>query len=363
SVPCQGALRDLAFVELLASSPGEEMVWLEKYTLYVKSADGEQVLEKLSAHPTDAIAVMRHLDVASGDLLVRSYVEGGVQKINVRNETLSSPGYALGARDCTAILPRQGDTYGDHLLLTRGGVGDVDLLELHISTGPGGLILERSTTGDWIDTHEDSEQRPIQAASLVDLDLDGQEDLMVAVLNGHSLELRNVMTSDLDAQRWRNLDVDEPNLESLGNGNFEVSVTMQVPEVLASTTVQVDMWARRDPGTVDETIHFIGRQWVTISVGQTEHEFNQAFDGAGWDPANSHYEMSFVSVELDTSGVVTRLFPSQGLAWAPPGAQSAMLQLGLTWLNFAVNQSRPQRHRARRVSSPRLRPVPERVVQ
>ncbi|MFT5198282.1 MAG: hypothetical protein ACI87O_000938 [Planctomycetota bacterium] len=349
---CHGSLREMAFVELDAGSPGEEMVWLQKYALYVMSADGLQVLQKLPAHASDCIAIFHDPNAATADLLVQSYVEDGEHWLRAWNETQSSPGYSLGERDCTSILPRSGGQYGDHLLLTRGGFGDVDILELHSSTGEGGLVLERNADGAWIDTHESSEQMPVQAAALVDLDLDGHEDLMVAVLNGDNLELRNVMTRSLKSERWQNLAADEPDLVDLGNGEFELKVTMQVPEVLASTTVQVDVWGRKNPGTPEETLHALGRQFVTINVGDTQHEFTQTFSGTGWDPTDSQYEMGFVSVELDLLGNVTRLFPSQGLIWAAPGAPSALVEIGIFWLNAAITQVNRQRQRFRRGRGP-----------
>ncbi|MCP5022881.1 MAG: hypothetical protein GY930_14045, partial [bacterium] len=185
SLASHGALRDLAFVELDPTSPGEEIVLLEKYDMIVMSADGEQILDKTQSKATDSIAVLRSPSVASADLLVHSYMDSGSHYVRVRNSTQSSPGFLLGSTDCTAILPRKSTQFGDHLLLTRGGSGDVDVLEIHSSTGPGGLVLSRNGAGAWVDTHEDEDQRPVQAATLVDFDLDGQEDLMVAVRNGN----------------------------------------------------------------------------------------------------------------------------------------------------------------------------------
>lgn len=350
---CSGPLRELAFVELDATSAGDEMVQLHKYKLIVMSGDGAQVLDSFAAHATDSIAVVRDPSVASADLLAHSYMEDGSHWVRVWNETQSSPGYALGSKDCTSILPRWCDVYGDHLLLTRGGLGDVDVLEMHTSTGHGGLVLERNSEGNWIDTHEDPAQMPVQASGLVDLDLDGQEDLMVAVLNGNSLELRNVMTRDLEDKRWQNLEADAPTVLSLGGDDFEVKITMQVPQVVSSSTVQVDVWAREKPGTPQEVLHNLGRQFVTITSSATQYEFTQTFTATGWDPTKAHFEMGFVPVDLDLLGKVIHMYPSQGIMWAGANAQAIMIGVGIFWLNsdeIGPNGTR-RRFRRRRSST------------
>ncbi|MDF1838098.1 MAG: hypothetical protein P1V35_09535 [Planctomycetota bacterium] len=349
TLPCHGPLQEMVFVELDSTSPGPEMVQLHKYKLFVMSADGSQILDSVEAHATDSIAVVRNPGAGCGDLLAHSYMLNGSHWLRVWNEDKSSPGYALGTKDCTQILPRYGDQYGDHMLLTRGGLGDVDIVELHASTGPGGLLLERNSAGNWIDTHEDPAQRPVQAAGLVDLDLDGREDLMVAVLNGNNLELRNVMTRDLEDERWQNLETDAPELQALGDGDFEVKITMQVPQIASSTTVQVDVWARENPGTPQEVLHNLGRQFVTVPSGATQYEFTQTFTANDWNPTEAHFEMGFAPVDLDQLGKVISLYPSKAIAWAGPNAPATLVSIGVFWLNsFAGNRTPSSRRRYRR---------------
>ena len=217
--------------------------------------------------------------------MVWSHFADGAQVLKVWNENDTCEDLTLGSMDCTAIHPRITSNYGDHLLLTRGGIGDVDLVQVVAGSGSYDLALTRNTGGDVFDTHADTGKRPVELSQVGDYDMDGEDDMLLVVSGGSDLEMVYVMTRPVHEQTLLAASASGPSLTALTGSNVEYSVTMELGSQLASHTVLMQMYVLKDPSSSSSELEWLGGQQYSIPSSSTSHTFDYTFDGAGWDEA------------------------------------------------------------------------------
>ena len=256
-------LRDVQFVELDASSTGEELVLLSRYELEILSDSGS-LIEEFKARPADAIGVMRNSQANPDDLLAWCFDDGSEYKLKVWNETVESLAFSLGSDDCTAIHARQTSDYGEHLLLTRGGQGDVDLVRILPGTGSTDVVLARHQSGDTLDTHSDPGNRPVQCSAVGDLDMDGELELVVATDGSGGLQLGYVMTRDVRKLTVGKYSGSGPVYTDLGSNHYRLESSLDLGPQMPSQVVLLELWAVKDPSATNPTMDLVLSQQYTV---------------------------------------------------------------------------------------------------
>lgn len=348
ALPVTQQLRDVQFVELDATHAGEEIVFLTPYQLLILDDSGEVTLEKVAAKASDAIGVFRGPSVGGGDLLVWSHLEGSDYQLRTRSQAGTSAPLNIGNHDCSAILPRKDSLYGDHLLLTRGGRGDVDVVQIVTAAGGEGVALEYPAGGKTFDTHPGEVQRPIRAAATGDFDMDGEPDLALAVMGLSGWEISYVMTQDVHAQTVGWLDASQGvGHEDLGEDQHRWSLPMKLGAQLASSTVLMEVWVIRDPGANQARMERIASEVKVVPVGASEHTFETTLTVSDWEVTRDHVFFSLVPVERNQLQAVTRYFPSRTLGWSHSTASVPLQNAMPTWLNGTGTPYLGPNHRPR----------------
>lgn len=348
ALPVTQQLRDMQFVDLSATYAGEEIIFLTPYQLLILDDSGEVTLEKLSAKASDAIGVFRAPTVGGQDLLVWSHLEGSDYQLKAWSQAGVSAPLNIGAHDCSAILPRKDSLYGDHLLLTRGGRGDVDVVQIVAASGGEGVALSYPAGGETLDTHPGLVQRPIRAAATGDFDMDGEPDLALAVMGLSGWEIAYVMTQDVHAQTVGWLDASQGIAhEDLEADQHRWSLPMKLGADLASSTVLVEVWVIRDPGPNQTPMERVASEVSVVPTGVTEHTFEVTVTASDWEVARDHVYFSLVPVERNAQQAVTRYFPSKTLGWAHGAASVPLPNVMPPWLNGTGTPYLGPNHRPR----------------
>ncbi|MEZ6003302.1 MAG: hypothetical protein R3F33_03850 [Planctomycetota bacterium] len=306
---------DLAFVELDSSSTGEEVVIQFQYHTDVMSADGATELDTWTCAAGDRIQEIKGFSGLGADFLARSYQSGGSIYLEVFNESTSSNALAMSVQ-AKEILPRIDAVYGEHLLVTQGGLGDVLVVELQQGSG-GSVLLAAPTAGDHLDTYPGSTQRPILQAVTADLDLDGYEDLALTIYGASGPELVYCFSTDTDDLRVTPGSTD-PSVADLGSDQYRLDLPMDIGSGLTGDAVEVEVWVVKDPAN-SSTLEFLAYEQVTLTGNPSTYTFGIEFEATDWDTGEAHFFATLGGVDV-VAGEVTGAYTPVALAWADANA-------------------------------------------
>lgn len=331
SVPRKQVLRDLAFVELKATHAGEELAMLTKYALYIYDDTGTNFIATHSAKPSDAIGVIRNSS-AAGDLLVWSKGGLGGYTLEAWNESYSSLPFVLGAEDCTAIHARSNGQYGDHLLLTRGGSCQVDLVQVIPGPTSNQVTLARHLGGDGFAAHENVGQHAIQTSAVGDYDMDGELDLVVASSSSAGLELTYVMTTDVREQTVGHLTEVGIVHTHIGGVNHSFTLPLELGDSMSSNTVLLELWAIKDP-SVSMTRELLVSEQHTVAGSAASHSFVTQIEAVSWDLEEAQFFWSVAPVTVNSSNEVTAIHPASSWGWSHSNATLPVVNVMPNWMN------------------------------